>query len=108
MALFMTQSSLTPEAWAKLVKNPENREAAVRALLEKLGGRLLGYYYCFGEYDVVIISEIPDEVTAMSGLLAGISSGVNKATKTTVLLTTEQAMEAMRRAGKLTFSAPKG
>lgn len=108
MALYVTQFSYTSEAWANLVKNPEDRAAPVKALIEKLGGRLLSMYYCFGEYDGFIIYEAPDETTASGAVLAAIARGHLKAAKTTVLLTVEQAMEAMGKAGEIVFPAPKG
>jgi uncharacterized protein with GYD domain len=108
MAVYMTQWALTSEAWANLLKNPENREEASKALVEKLGGRFIAMYYCFGEYDGFTIYEAPDEVSATAGVLAASAPGHIKAIKTTVLLTMEQGVEAMRKAGTISFSAPKG
>jgi uncharacterized protein with GYD domain len=108
MPLYMLQFAYTPEAWAALVKNPEDRSAPVKALVEKLGGRLIGFYYCFGEYDGVIITEGTDNVTSMTGVLAGIVPGHLKATKTTVLFSVEEAMEAMGKAGAIVYPPPKG
>src|SRR2546429_9678347 len=106
MPLYMSQFAYTPQAWAALTKKPENREEAFRALLEKLGGRLVGFYNSFGDYDGVIIYEAPDETTAAATVLAAISPGHVKAIKTTTLLRTEQTMEAMRKAGSQTYRAP--
>jgi uncharacterized protein with GYD domain len=103
----MTQFSYTKEAWAALVKKPEDRGAVFKKLVEALGGRLVNIYYCMGEYDGVVIYEAPDEVTTMAGVLAAITPGHLKATKTTVLYTMEQAMEAMGKAAKLTYAGPK-
>lgn len=105
---FMTQFSYTTEAWANLVKNPADRTEPVKALAEKMGGRLLGMYYCFGEYDGIIIYESPDEASAAGAVLAATAPGHLKAIKTTVLLTIEQTMEAMRKAGTIVYPAPKG
>jgi uncharacterized protein with GYD domain len=107
MPLYMTHFAYTPDAWAALVKNPQNREEVLRALIEKLGGRLVSFYYCFGEYDGVFISEMPDETTITAAVLAAISPGHVKAVQTTVLLTTAQTMEAMRKAGGQTYEGPK-
>jgi uncharacterized protein with GYD domain len=108
MSLYMTQFAYTPEAWAALVKNPQDRAAVLRAVMEKLGGRMLGFYYCFGEYDGVVIGESPDEVTHTSIVLAAVVPGHLKAIKTTVLLSVEDVMEAMSRAGKVVYPPPKG
>ena len=49
MPHYMTQFSYTTEAWAALAKDPQNREEVLRSLVEKLAGRLLAFYYAFGE-----------------------------------------------------------
>ena len=55
MALYMYQASFTSEAWAAMNKNPQNRAEQVRPAVEAAGGKLLGYYFAFGEYDIVTI-----------------------------------------------------
>jgi uncharacterized protein with GYD domain len=107
MPHYMTQFAYTSDAWAALAKNPQNREEVLRALVEKLGGRLLAFYYAFGEYDGVFITEMPDETTVTAAVVAAISPGHVKAIKTTVLLTTEQTLEAMRKAGAQSYQAPR-
>ena len=106
MPLYMTQFAYTPQAWAALTKKPENREEIFRGLVQKLGGRLVSFYNCFGEYDGVIVYEAPDETTAAATILAAVAPGHLKAIKTTTLMTTEQTMEAMRKAGMQTYRAP--
>jgi uncharacterized protein with GYD domain len=104
----LSEFAYTPEAWAALVRNPEDRSAPVKALLKNLGGRMLGLYYCFGEYDGIVIYEAPDETTASAVVLAAVAPGHLKATKTTVLFSVEQAMEAMAKVGAIVYPAPKG
>ena len=107
MPHYMTQFAYTSDAWAALAKNPQNREEVLRSLVEKLGGRLLAFYYAFGEYDGVFITEMRDETTIATVALAAISPGHLKAIKTTVLLTTEQALKAMREAGTQSYPGPR-
>ncbi len=106
MALYLVQGAYTAEALATLAKNPQDRSAPVRELLQKLGGRLVGFYFCFGEYDVVALSELPDDSAATALALAAVSPGHLKAYKTTKLFTVEETMEAMRKAGSLAFQGP--
>jgi uncharacterized protein with GYD domain len=106
MALYMTQFAYTAEAWASLVKNPQDRSAAGGELEQKLGGRVVGFYYCFGEYDGVAISEAPDDSAALAAAMALVAPGHIKAIKTTKLFTVEETMEAMRKAGSLAFQGP--
>ncbi len=106
MALYMVQGTYTAEAWAAMAKNPQDRSIPVRELAQKLGGRLIGFYFCFGEYDVVVLTEMPDDNAALATSLAAVTPGHLKAIKTTKLFTVEETMEAMRKAGSLTFQGP--
>ena len=108
MALYMTQFAYTSEAWATLGKNPQDRSAAGREAVQKLGGRIVGFYYCFGEYDGVVLVDAPDDVTATAVVLAAVAPGHMRATRTTRLMTVEEGMEAMRKAGTVTYAAPQG
>jgi uncharacterized protein with GYD domain len=108
METYMTQFSYTSEAWAALAKNPEDRGAAVKALIEKLGGRLLNIYYSMGDYDGFIIYEAPDSATAATAIIAATTPGHLKATKTTQIFTMEETLKMAGRAGDLVYSAPEG
>ena len=106
MALYMVQAAYTAEAIATMAKNPQDRSVPVRELMRKLGGRLISLYFCFGEYDVVALGELPDDSAATAVAMAAISAGHLKAYKTTKLFTVEETMEAMRKAGSVTFQGP--
>ena len=106
MPLYMSQLAYTSEAWAALTQNPEDRSEAISGLLEAMGGRLVSFYNSFGEYDGLIIFEAPDESTAAATLLAAITPGHLKSLKTTVLLSAEEGVDAMRRAGEMTYRRP--
>jgi uncharacterized protein with GYD domain len=106
MPLYMSQFSLTSEAWAALAQNPEDRTVAVRNLADSLGARLISYYYSFGEYDGLIIIEAPDESIAAAMVVAAVSAGHIRASKTTTLLSVEDGMEVMRKAGVASFRRP--
>ena len=106
MPLYMTQFAYTSEAWATLTDSPEDRSVAVRELLEGQGGRLIGWYLSFGEYDGLVIYEAPDNATAGAAALVAASRGHLRAVKTTPLFTAEESMEVMRKAGGVTYQAP--
>ncbi|MBV9228541.1 MAG: GYD domain-containing protein [Chloroflexi bacterium] len=106
MAFYLVQFAYTAEALATMAKNPQDRSTPVRELVQKSGGRLIGFYYCFGEYDGVALAEMPDDTTATALALAAVSPGHLKAYKTTKLFTVEETMEAMRKAASLTFRGP--
>ena len=106
MAHYMVQFSYTREATAAFIKKPEDRAAPVKALVEKLGGRMLGFYYCFGDYDGVCIVEGTDDVTCLATVMAAFAPGHLSDIKTTKLLTMEEAVEAMKKASQATLPAP--
>lgn len=106
MAYYMYQASFTPEAWAKMVREPQDREKALRPSIEKLGGKLIGYWMAFGEADAVVIVQMPDNVSAAAAALAAAAGGAVSSLKTTCLMTTEEAMQAMRSAGNVGYRPP--
>ncbi len=106
MPIYMTQFAYTPEAWAALVRRPEDRSKVLDQLLHQFGGKLISFYYAFSEYDGIAIYEAPDETAAAGALLAVFGPGHNKAIKTTQLLSVDQALEAMRRAAGVRYQPP--
>ena len=100
MPHYLLQVAYTTEGWAALTKNPQDRIAAVTPAIEKAGGKVEAGYYAFGEYDVIVIVEFPDNASA-----AGMAICIRrrrarcKSVKTTPLLTTAEAVEAMKKAG---------
>ena len=106
MAFYMVQGTYTAEAIATFAKNPQDRSVPVRELAQNVGGRLISLYFCFGEYDVVALYEASDEGAALATSMAAVTPGHLKASHTTKLFTVEETMEAMRKAGSLTFQRP--
>jgi uncharacterized protein with GYD domain len=106
MPFYLVQAAYTPEAWATMVKNPQNRNEAVRPVIEGLGGRLHGAWFAFGDYDIIAIVEMPDNTNAAAFSLAASAGGSVRALKTTPLMTTEEGIEAMRRAAGSSYRAP--
>lgn len=99
MPVFMYQAAYTPESWAAQLKNPQNRvEAVGRQACEAVGGKLLGGWLCFGEYDLVIIADVPNNESMSAIALAIGAGGAIKSSKTTVLMTGAQGVEAMKKA----------
>ena len=106
MAHYMIQTAFTPEAWATMLKNPQNRAEQVRPMIEKLGGKLEGYWSCFGDYDTVLIVQAPDNIGAAALSLAAAGGGALRSAKTTPLMTMDETIEALKRAGKAGYKSP--
>jgi uncharacterized protein with GYD domain len=98
MPLFMIQASYTPEATAKLIANPQDRFDSIRGPVERLGGRIQHMYFAFGEHDIILITEMPENVSAAALSLAATAGGSLRTCKTTPLMSNAEGMEAMRKA----------
>jgi uncharacterized protein with GYD domain len=99
MPSYLVQVSYTPEALAKLTTKPQDRTDAVRKVVEKLGGTIGPLYLSFGDYDVVGIYEMPDNVSAAAFAFAIAAGGSCRAVKTTPLISTAEGLTALKKAG---------
>jgi uncharacterized protein with GYD domain len=95
MPKYLTMVSYTPEGIKGLVKEGGTaRRAAIEKILQKLGGRLEGFYFAFGENDAYVISDGPDNATA-AAISFAVTTGAIR-TKTIVLLTPEELDQAVK------------
>lgn len=106
MPFYLSRFSYTPEAWARLIKKPEDRREVARAVVEKLGGRLEGFWYSFGEKDGVLLIEAPDNVSAAAFSVGIAAAGSLRSAETTVLLTVEETIEMLKKAQGLPYRPP--
>ena len=106
MTLYLTKFSYTPETWAKLIGNPEDRRQAAQSYIESVGGKLHGFWYAFGEHDGYNLWEAPDNVSMAAVALAIGSGGALSSINTTVLLTVDETIEALGKAGNIKYKAP--
>ncbi len=106
MPLFLVQLSYKPETLAALVKKPQDRREVITKLAKDAGGSLVDYWMCFGKYDAIVILELPDSVSAAACSMAVSSSGGFTAFHTTPLLSIEESMSAMKKAGKIGYKPP--
>jgi uncharacterized protein with GYD domain len=99
MPSYLVQVAYTPETVAALVANPQDRTEAIGKVVKKLGGKPGKLYLSFGDYDVVGSYEMPDNVSAAAFAMAIAGGGACKSVKTTPLMTGEEAVAAMKKAG---------
>ena len=103
---YLLQVAYTPEAWAGLLAHPHDRLDAVRPAVEKLGGKITQGWFAFGDYDLVAIIEMPGNVEAAAFSLAASAGGAVRAIKTTLLMSTAQGIEAMKKAATSGYKSP--
>jgi uncharacterized protein with GYD domain len=104
--LYLTKFSYTPETWARLVSNPEDRRTAGQTYIESVGGKLHGFWYAFGAHDGYTLWEAPDNVSMAAVAMALGGGGAIHSLDTTVLMSVEDTLEAMRRAQQVGYRAP--
>lgn len=103
MPVFITQGRYTHEAMKGMMAKPENREPAVRQIIEKAGGKLLAFYITFGEYDWMSVSEGEQEGLA-AALIAGAASGAVTDVRTMLAMSASDMKNACVKAGTLAAS----
>ena len=106
MPLYLTRFSYTPETWARLIGNPEDRREAATAYIESVGGKLHGFWYAFGSHDGFTLWEAPDNVSMAAVALAIGSGGAVTDLETTVLLTVEDTLAALRHRAGVKYRPP--
>jgi uncharacterized protein with GYD domain len=106
MAFYLSRFSYTPETWAKLLQNPEDRRDAARAYIEQVGGKLHGFWYGFGQYDGYAIYEAPDNASMAANALAIVAGGALASMETTPLLTVEETLEALAKGKDIGYRRP--
>ena len=106
MALYLSKFSYTPETWSRLIGNPEDRREAATAYVESVGGKLHGFWYAFGTHDGYTLWEAPDNVSMAAVALALSAGGAISSLETTVLLSVEETIEALQKAGQVKYRPP--
>jgi uncharacterized protein with GYD domain len=101
MAIFITQGRFTQSYIKGGLGKPEDRHAAIARLCEQAGGKLLSLYFTLGQYDFIVISEMPDaQAASVLSLVAAGGGGIEGAV-TTQAFTTAEAKTLLERAGRL-------
>jgi uncharacterized protein with GYD domain len=98
MPLYMYQAAYTAESWAAQMKNPQNRvESVGRQVTEAVGGKMIGGWYCLGDYDVILIADVPN-IESMAAIAVAIAAGgAIKSSQTTALMTGVELVAALKK-----------
>jgi uncharacterized protein with GYD domain len=98
MALYMYRATYNSETLSALIRQPNDRIEAVRPTLETIGVKIVAGGYPFGNYDVLVVYEAPDDTTAASVAIAIGAGGAVKAAETTRLLSGQEWVESLQKA----------
>jgi uncharacterized protein with GYD domain len=98
MSHYLARWQLKDATTKALVDKPQDRTGPARALIEGFGGKMLCYYFAFGEYDGIAICEFPDTISIAACSMRAAATGAFSRFETTALLTATEAEAAMKRA----------
>lgn len=87
MPTFMHQWRYKDEQVKEFIKKPEasDRADVVRLSMRAFGGKLLAFYFCFGEFDGIAITEFDDEETALACIMSIFGQGRIQNVRSTTL-----------------------
>ena len=104
MATYITQGRYTREAIKGMTVKPEDRSEALSRHVTRAGGRVIGYYLTFGDYDFLSIIEAPGEIQMAAILLSAAGAGGVTDLRTTLAMGAVEAKGAFAAAGDLAHS----
>jgi uncharacterized protein with GYD domain len=97
MPKYLFEANYLSEGLQGLLKEGgTRRRAAVDQLFASLGGTVEVFYYAFGDKDVFIIGDLPDNASAAALAIKVNAAGVTTL-KTTVLMTAQEVDVAVRK-----------
>jgi uncharacterized protein with GYD domain len=97
MAKYLIEASYTSEGVQGLLKEGgSGRRAAVERLITSAGGSIEALYFVFGEDDVIIVADLPDNAT-MAAVSLAVSAAGGATSTVRVLLTPEEIDTATRK-----------
>jgi uncharacterized protein with GYD domain len=107
MPYFLIEAAYKEGAARAMVAHPHNRAEVVEKACQSLGGRLHSLFFAFGDFDVVCIVELPDNQAAAAMALGIGATGAVSKYRTTVLMTPDEAIAAMHKAGEISYIPPR-
>ncbi len=87
------------------MSSPEDRSGVIKDLVESVGGQIITFGYCFGDYDFVGVFEFPNNTTAASLVMTVASTGSITNAKITVLIPIADGFAAGQKARDMTYHA---
>ena len=87
------------------MSSPEDRSGVIKDLVESVGGQIITFGYCFGDYDFVAVFEFPDNTTAASLVMTVANTGSITNAEITVLIPIADGFAAAQKARDMTYHA---
>jgi uncharacterized protein with GYD domain len=107
MPLYLYQAAYTAESLAAQMKNPADRFATVAKQVKSAGVKFVTGGFSFGEHDITLVMEAPDDVAAAAVAIAIGAGGAVRNAKTTRLMSGAEYVEALKKAANLAYKPAK-
>lgn len=101
MAHYLIEVGYTPQSWSAQIDKQGNAVERITPALDACGAKLQCLYYSFGDVDVVGVIDFPTPEDAAAFALAIGASGALRLFRTTPLLSIDQGIDSLRRAGEV-------
>ena|SRR3974390_3484482 len=76
MIRLITRGRFSQDYAKRLLAAPEDREPAVRKLIEAAGGKVIGFYFTTGDADFLLITEADEAESIIAALMAVAETGM--------------------------------
>ena len=106
MRRYMIQIKYNQSSTQGLVGTPQDRRPQAAAIMQRLGGQLIDFYFTLGQWDAVLIVELSDDIHAMAVAMADVAGAVG-GTLVTPLYDMDEAVAAMTIAQGIDYQAPR-
>jgi uncharacterized protein with GYD domain len=107
VAHFLFQGSYTSESVSALIHTPEDRSVYVRSIVERLKGKLIGFWLALGTSGFYLVAELPDAEVAAAFAMSITAGGGVQNFSTTRLLTWQEGLNALKTAKLFGYQPPK-
>ena len=106
MPFYLIQAAYTGTADAAMIQHPQHREEALRKTCAALDGKMHHFFFSFGKYDALVLAELPDNKAAAALSLSAEAGGAVRMVHTTVLLTVDETLAALKLAQTDKYKPP--
>ena len=103
MPLYLYQAAYTPESLTAQIKEPQDRLSVVGRQLESVGARFVTGGFCFGDYDLAVLIDAPDDRTMAAVAIAIGAGGAVRNARTTALIPGEEYVEILKKAASVGY-----
>jgi uncharacterized protein with GYD domain len=100
MIRLVTRGRVTHDYVKGLLGAPEDREPAVRKLIEGAGGKVISFYFTTGDTDFLLISEADEAEAVIAAMMAASSTGTISHVSTVRAWTAAEFKGVAERAAK--------